>query len=283
MKKSNLLLTITALINLLAFSGCSNDKTSSVSNSQSANNIVLVNQDLSVVSFSGTRINNAKIDIYSGEELVESVVTNYIGNANIDIYTGTYTVKLSNLPKGYISDEEYEYVVEDKYAKVTFKCRSEIIDEEMPSDYKLEKAAIMYNIEYTDTDDNTHSLKSLFEDGKDLVILNFWGSWCGYCTGEFPYFDQVSKEYSENVEIIAFNDGTDSAQYIKNYREEEGFSFTMATGNYSSLVYGTFKMPGLPLTIFVSKYGVVEHIQPKGFSSAEEIANKVDSCLKKIG
>ena len=101
MKKSNLLLTIAALVNLLSFSGCSNDKTSSASiSSISVNNVTLVNQDLSVVSYSGTRINNVKIDIYSGEELVESVFTNYIVNANIDIYTGTYMVKLSNLPKG---------------------------------------------------------------------------------------------------------------------------------------------------------------------------------------
>lgn len=290
MKKTNLFLTIAAVVNVLAFSGCdkeNNKNTSSTNNSSSIVPTKLVEQDLSVVGYSGKKINNVNINIYKGETLVETAVTNFIGNAKVNIYPGEYSVKLTNLPIGYIADDSYEYVVGTKYAKVEFKCGSSVIDEELPQDHKYKASDIMYNFDFIDTDDNDRSLKSLFEEeGKDLVILTFWATWCGYCLNEFPYFDEVDASYGDKVEIVGLNadyQNVDTDDRIISFKEEMEIPWTMALGNFSNLAYNVFGANGIPLTVFVSKYGVIEFMQNGMFPSEGDVFTKVETYLEKIG
>ena len=295
MKKTNLFLTIAAVVNVLAFSGCNkegftNEDTNSTSSTNNSSSIVptkLVEQDLSVVGYSGKKINNVNINIYKGETLVETAVTNFIGNAKVNIYPGEYSVKLTNLPIGYIADDSYEYVVGTKYAKVEFKCGSSVIDEELPQDHKYKASDIMYNFDFTDTDNNERSLKALFEEeGKDLVVLTFWATWCGYCLNEFPYFDEVDASYGDKVEIVGLNAdyrNVDTDDRITSFKEEMEIPWTMALGNYSNLAYNVFGVDGIPLTVFVSKYGVIEFMQNGMFPSEGDVFTKVETYLEKIG
>ena len=39
------------------------------------------------------------------------------------------------------------------------------------------------------------------KDDKTYVV-NFWATWCAPCIKELPYFEQLNKEYSEDVEVI---------------------------------------------------------------------------------
>lgn len=291
MKKTNLFLTIAAVVNVLAFSGCNKENTtnssSSTKNSSSIVPTKLVEQDLSVVGYSGKKINNVNINIYKGETLVETVVTNFIGNAKVNIYPGEYSVKLTNLPIGYIADDSYEYVVGTKYAKVEFKCGSSVISEELPQNHKYKTSDIMYNFDFIDTDDNDRSLKSLFEEeGKDLVILTFWATWCGYCLNEFPYFDEVDAAYGDKAEIVGLNadyQNVDTDDRIISFKEEMEIPWTMALGNFSNLAYNVFGANGIPLTVFVSKYGVIEFMQNGMFPSEGDVFTKVETYLEKIG
>jgi len=36
-----------------------------------------------------------------------------------------------------------------------------------------------------------------------ITIVNFWGTWCTPCVNELPYFDQIAKEYADEVTVIA--------------------------------------------------------------------------------
>jgi thiol-disulfide isomerase/thioredoxin len=41
-----------------------------------------------------------------------------------------------------------------------------------------------------------------FYQGK-IVVINFWGTWCGPCKAELPHFDELAREYAEDVVVIA--------------------------------------------------------------------------------
>ena len=45
---------------------------------------------------------------------------------------------------------------------------------------------------------------SILDNKNDtLYIVNFWATWCGPCVKELPYFEQITKENSENkVKVV---------------------------------------------------------------------------------
>jgi peroxiredoxin len=56
---------------------------------------------------------------------------------------------------------------------------------------------------------------------KDVVIINFWATWCDYCKREMPAFETVYGKYKDkNIEIISINlqeSNNDVNKFIKEY------------------------------------------------------------------
>lgn len=38
-----------------------------------------------------------------------------------------------------------------------------------------------------------------------LILLNFWGTWCGYCVEEMPILQKVHEKYGEKLAIVTVN------------------------------------------------------------------------------
>ncbi len=43
-----------------------------------------------------------------------------------------------------------------------------------------------------------------------ITVINFWGTWCTPCVAELPYFDQIAREYPDQVAVYAIH--TDMGQ-----------------------------------------------------------------------
>ncbi len=53
--------------------------------------------------------------------------------------------------------------------------------------------------------DNHDKLISLSDFKGKYVLLDFWGSWCGYCTSEFPKIKEYNQKYKNEVTFIGIN------------------------------------------------------------------------------
>lgn len=42
-----------------------------------------------------------------------------------------------------------------------------------------------------------------------ITIINFWGTWCGPCKAELPYFDRIATEYKDSVTVVAVHTNVD--------------------------------------------------------------------------
>lgn len=90
----------------------------------------------------------------------------------------------------------------------------------------------------------------------NLIILNFWATWCAPCREEMPSLDQLMTNSSlENLKIFPINVGNDDFEKTKNFFNdlkiknlEPYFVSTMTLAKKLSL-------RGIPTTIFIDKEG----------------------------
>ena len=77
----------------------------------------------------------------------------------------------------------------------------------------------------TTLDDESVTLSNLRDR---VVLLNFWGTWCGPCRREMPEFQKAYQEWREKgfeILAIAYND-TEAA--MSDFRDEFGLTFALA-------------------------------------------------------
>lgn len=130
----------------------------------------------------------------------------------------------------------------------------------------------------------THDGKTfnLFETlkEKELVIINIWASWCGPCRSEFPHMEEVYKEYSDRVEIIAAScEPSDTEKAIGEFAKELGLTFPMGRDT-ANLAY-LFQASSIPTTAVISKTGKIEYIMSGAMQSADDFRNLLDAFLMK--
>ena len=61
-----------------------------------------------------------------------------------------------------------------------------------------------------------------------ITVVNFWGTWCTPCVNELPYFDQIAKDYSDTVSVIAVHTNMiheTAADFIAKYYANSNITF----------------------------------------------------------
>lgn len=85
-----------------------------------------------------------------------------------------------------------------------------------------------------------------------IIMLNFFATWCPPCRAEIPDFNAISGEYKGYVKVIAINVGKESLTKVKNFAEALNLEFTVALDDgVASGLYGP--MPGIPVTVIIDK------------------------------
>lgn len=88
------------------------------------------------------------------------------------------------------------------------------------------------------------------------VVLNFWATWCYYCTLEMPDFDKAAMAYPE-VQFLMVNatDGErETVEIAEQYVEKEGYKFDVFFDTRSEAVYAYY-VTAFPTTYFIDNDG----------------------------
>ena len=89
-----------------------------------------------------------------------------------------------------------------------------------------------------------------------VVLLNFWGTWCGPCRREMPEFQKAYEEWHpQGFEIvaIAYND---SEEAMAAFRDEFGLSFPLAL-DHSGEINDAYGIQTRPSSYLLGKGGVI--------------------------
>jgi cytochrome c-type biogenesis protein len=91
-----------------------------------------------------------------------------------------------------------------------------------------------------------------------VVILNFWATWCGPCRGEIPEFNAMQREHASQGLTIVGVTSHDTPEQVKTFQRDIPQQYTILLG--SSDTPERFQNgPGLPVTYIIDRDGRVRH------------------------
>lgn len=92
--------------------------------------------------------------------------------------------------------------------------------------------------------------------GKNVVILDFWASWCGPCRVGLPIVNRVAEEFRDKgVVFYAVNVGEDKPT-AQAFLEQTGITTTVALDT-DRVAQQAYQADGIPKTVIVDKDGIV--------------------------
>lgn len=116
--------------------------------------------------------------------------------------------------------------------------------------------------------------------GKNVVLLDFWATWCGPCVRAMPQVDEVAKKYKDKgLVFYAVNCGEDAAT-IKAFLEQAKLDPTVALDTKDA-IGPLFKVEGIPQTVLIGKDGTVQVVHV-GFSPdlGKSLTKEVEALLE---
>ena len=91
----------------------------------------------------------------------------------------------------------------------------------------------------------------------NLVILNFWATWCAPCKDEMPSLDLLTKNSNlNNLKVFPINIGKDTYQKSLTFFEDLKIKNLEIFFDSPNTLAKKFKLRGLPTTIFFNKEGL---------------------------
>ena len=109
------------------------------------------------------------------------------------------------------------------------------------------------NLTFLDTKNNQLNL----EDYKgNLILLNFWASWCAPCKEEMPSLDSLKKNKNlNNLEIFPINVGQENIQKTLKFFKDLKIKNLDLYFDPPVTLAKKFKLRGIPTTIIFNKKG----------------------------
>ncbi len=112
--------------------------------------------------------------------------------------------------------------------------------------------------------------------GKQPVVINFWGTWCGPCRMEVPDLVKLYDEYhSQGVEILGLAVRDNEAR-VEQFADEYGMDWPLLMADNSIAM--SFKLTGVPKTIFINENGEVVQ-QFTGLRNYETLKKAFEAIL----
>jgi cytochrome c biogenesis protein CcmG, thiol:disulfide interchange protein DsbE len=113
-----------------------------------------------------------------------------------------------------------------------------------------------------------------------VVLVNFWASWCPPCRAEMPAIESVYRSYEGlGLEVLAVNTANqDDVASAAAFVQELGLSFPIPL-DHTGAVSASYNLHGLPSSYFIDRQGVIRSVVVGGPMSEALVQSRVEDLL----
>ncbi len=133
------------------------------------------------------------------------------------------------------------------------------------------------DVEGTLLDGSEFSLKQQY--ASNVVMLDFWATWCGPCIAELPILMKLADDYkAKGVVLYAVNQEED-AETVRKFIEENGWKLNVVLDPNGK--HGTaYRVSGIPQLVFIDRGGIVRKVHTGYGDGVEQILrDELDEIL----
>jgi|GEM_PF-1269539 len=168
---------------------------------------------------------------------------------------------------------------EVKFKKLVVELNLSKTAEQLVREERMKNAKPAKDFTLADLNGNKVQLSQL--KGK-VVMIDFWGTWCGPCVGELPHLVKLYEKYKNNPNVIFYGiDIDEQPPVIKKFMEEKGYSFNVLIGSGSN-VQKDYNVTAVPTKFLIDKQGKIQ-FSHQGYSPksdvVEELSKEIDELL----
>ncbi len=118
---------------------------------------------------------------------------------------------------------------------------------------------------------------SLADYAGQVVLINFWATWCPPCKEEIPAIERAYQAHrDEGFVVLGINDG-EAFEVIQAFAGELGITYPVLIDKRGD-VAARYRRRGLPLTLIVDRNGVIQ-VRHEGYLTAGQLDRYLSGLL----
>ncbi len=111
-----------------------------------------------------------------------------------------------------------------------------------------------------------------------IVLLNFWGTWCPPCLAEIPHLIEVQEVLADlGGTIVGPAVGSGSPEDVLQFAGEHGINYPLWLSDYETAV-GRFGAAGYPFTLLIDRKGIIRK-QYLGPQTARTLLHDIEALV----
>jgi len=110
-----------------------------------------------------------------------------------------------------------------------------------------------------------------------VVLLNFWATWCQYCVREIPALEAVYQQYRDEGFLVIGVDLGETPAEVAEFREAVPFTYPVAY-DANERIFRDYGGRGVPVSFLLDREGIIRYII-YGETSEEMFAARVSEVL----
>lgn len=183
-----------------------------------------------------------------------------------------------------VKDNAKDFLKEDKKHSSTSDTSTEIDLDSIEIGTEVGERCPSYRVLIFDENGLSPKYINPTETGK-VTVVNFWGTWCGHCLTELPYFDSAAEEYEDDVTFVAIHSDDDfnetAADYVNANYPDSKIIFAKDTNTSGGLDDCYSALGGIgyyPYTLILDENGVITY-KTSGAISESKLIEEIEKAL----